>query len=404
MSEMKIRFIDIIILLITTALLIFIYIGFYFPDNVILYQRGAQLVLFAIRFLFPFFIAGVIILYIGARTGKIKKSNVILLVLSIFISVLLVLFAGSIIFSLKNKMNEAIRQFHPYLQLKPHPIDTNALGDKNTFRIVCLGGSTTEFKDTKEVGWPEYLERQINQISGMKKVKVFNYGRQWYSTLHMLIHYETNIRPYRPNVIILMEAINDLLQNADQSYFSSGSFRNDYGHFNGPVNRIIKGRGFIKEFFGNKLSKLWYQKPRKVLELDSFPGLIPYERYLKTIIDLAKSDGTTVVLMTQPTLLKEKLSEKELSLMRMVNVETAGKVSRWSYASAWRGMSQYNDAVRLISKNLNVNLIDLEKVVPKNTEYFRDDVHFSDKAFPLIAKTVAGALIANGVIQRNYER
>src|SRR4030042_6026680 len=402
---MKINFFDIIVLSIITIALVFFYIGFYYPDEMIFNGFVLKLLLYAIRFLFPFLIIGVLWVYIGLRNGKINKSSVILTVISVVISLIIVLHVGLIRYSLKNYMADKTSQFHPFLQLMPNLIDTAALRDTSTYRIGCIGGSTTEFKDKQGVGWPEYLGRYFNKTKGLQKIQVFNFGRQWYSTLHILIHYQTNIRPYRPNVVILMEAINDLLHNADQSYFSAGPLRNDYGHFYGPVNRIARGTGFFEEYFCNRLLKLWYQKlkPREVLELNSFPGLASYKHNIQTIIDLARLDGTTVVLMTQPTLIKENLSPEEKPLLHMVNVETVGKNSRWSYASAQRGMDQYNNVMRSIATDRNVALIDLEKTVPKSTEYFYDDVHYQDKAYPLIVKTVADALISKSIIDIKYE-
>jgi hypothetical protein len=403
MKKINIKVIDVIIL-ISAALLILLYIGFYFPDEMLLYKTRVRLLLYAVRIILPLVIIGLLSLLVAARIGKIKITNVVLLVASIFISSIIAFHAGLAIYSMKEKSSDAIKQFHPFLQLKPNEVDSAGLGDTKTFRIVCLGGSATEFKDSKGIGWPEYLERQINPAGGGGKIKVFNCGKQWYTTLHLLIHYETNIRPYRPNMIVFMEAINDLLHNADQSYFSSGPFRSDYGHFNGPMARLVSGRGFTGEIFGNLLGRLWYQKEREVLELNAFPGLASYERNLRTIIELARNDGTAVVLMTQPSLYKINLTRHEQDALYMVNIETCGKSTRWSQATARRGMEQYNGRLRRIAPDYNISVIDLEKAVPKNGLYFLDDVHYQNRAFPLIAKTIARELKAGSVIPGNYNK
>jgi hypothetical protein len=320
---------------------------------------------------------------------------------SIFITLVVVFHISSFLYS---RSKRVVHQFHPFLQLKPNPVDTSKLRDTNSFRIVCVGGSTTEFRDTKGNSWPDYLDSILNNSGGLPKVHVLNCGMQWYSTLHLLIHYQTNIRRYKPDLLIVMEAINDLLPNADQSDFSYGRFRDDYGHFYGPVGGLVGVKRTFTGFIVSNFRRIWYQPVRTLLELDSFPGLTTYERNIKTIIDLARMDGTDVIVMTQPTSLKNEMSNDEVRQLTMVNFETIGHKTRWSYRTAWRGMEQYNNRIRDIAYKQGVQLIDLEKIVPKNNEYFKDDVHYRDKAFPLVAATIAGELTTHTVIRRINEK
>ncbi|HEX2956685.1 MAG TPA: SGNH/GDSL hydrolase family protein [Chitinispirillaceae bacterium] len=324
-----------------------------------------------------------------------------MITISIFITLLTVFHISSFSYS---RSKRVAQQFHPFLQIKPRPVDTNLLCDTNSFRIVCIGGSTTEFCDTKGNSWPDYLDSILNTIDGLPNVHVLNCGMQWYSTLHMLVHYQTNIRRYKPDLLIVMEAINDLLPNADQSDFSNGRFREDYGHFYGPVGGLVGAKRTFTGYVMSNMRRIWYQPVRTVLELDSFPGLATYERNIKTIIDLARMDGTAVVIMTQPTSLKRVMSTDEVRQLTMVNFETIGQTTRWSYQTAWRGMEQYNNRVRDISHKQGVQMIDLEKTVPKNTEYFKDDVHYRDKAFPLVAATIARELTEHTVIRSTNEK
>ncbi len=394
---MKLKFSDVIILLFITVFLTIIYVGFYFPDyQIISGSIKLKILLYSIRILFPFIILLFVFIFIQFKKRKIDKSNFYLSIASIVISSLLVFGIDFIFFSLNNKSSG---KFHPFLQLMPNPIDTENLKDHNTFRIVCLGGSTTEFRDKINKDWPEYLEENLSSRYGLKNVKVFNCGKQWYSSLHILINYQANIRPYKPDVIIVMEAINDVLHNADRSPFSAGEFRSDYGHFYGPTTHMVKDTGLLENYFKQKkILKLWYQKPAEIMEIYSFPGLNSYRHNIQTIIDLAHLDGTKVVLMTQPTLLKEQLSEKEERILTMVNVETAGENTRWSYASAWRAMEQYNNAIRSIAQKNDTFFIDLESAIPKSDRFFWDDVHYQDAAYPLIAGTIAEALVKKNVI------
>jgi hypothetical protein len=263
---------------------------------------------------------------------------------------------------------------------------------KGTFKIFCLGGSTTELKDSKGIDWPERLEKELREIYKSDSISVYNFGKQWYTTLHSLINYETNLHHYKPNVIILMHNINDLLQNADFSYFSTGTFREDYGHFLGPTAQILNRNGFFG-FLWTNFSAMWNYKPRITFEQDSFPGLVSFTRNINTLIDLASMDSIKVILMTQPNIFSENMDEQSKNVCRMINYEAVGKDKKWGFQTAYVGMKQYNERIKEISEDRKVYFIDLEKHIPKSLIYFKDDVHYTDTTFNIISKTLAQEII-----------
>ncbi len=216
---------------------------------------------------------------------------------------------------------------------------------------------------------------------------------EWYTSLHTLINYETNLRQFKPSVILIMQSVNDLLQNADFSYFSHGRFREDYGHFYGPVNRIIDRRSLWR-YWTDILKDAWYARPRRAVTIDSFPGLIAYERNIRTIIAMAKSDSTEVVLMSEPSLVKERMSPEEESVVAMLKVEAINDSLVWSNQTVVNGMRQYNACLRRIASEEHLPFIDLDSAIPKTLTFFRDEVHYRDTTYSVIAPVVARQLNA----------
>jgi lysophospholipase L1-like esterase len=92
------------------------------------------------------------------------------------------------------------------------------------------------------------------------------------------------------------------------------------------------------------------------------------------------------------------MTEEEKAKLRMVNVETYGPKTKWSYMTALKGMQQYNEKIVEIAHEREVNLIDLDKALPKTTEYFNDDVHYTEKAYDLIANFIANKIIEHKMI------
>ena len=339
---------------------------------------------------------GLVLLYWAVRTGRLTPGMVALTVASVGLCLLIAYPFASYLYDRSFRSQLAL--FHPYLQLVPKPYHPRKAPDgTRPLRIFCLGGSTTEFVDSTGKGWPSRLEERLQGLAPGRKIEVHNLGRQWYTSLHILINYAANLRQYKPDVIIVMVAINDLLHNADFSRFSVAPFKADYRHFYGPIYRLIEHPslvGRVRQVFDH----MWYYGSPKPVDSNSFPGLKPFARNLGTIVDLARLDGTRVVLMAEPNIYKESLTPKEKAALAMVNTEAVGMNERWTVGTAMKGMQKYNAEIRKIASEKGVYFIDLEKAVPKDLAHFTDDVHYQDRSFDLIARYVDGKIREYGVL------
>jgi len=114
---------------------------------------------------------------------------------------------------------------------------------------------------------------------------------------------------------------------------------------------------------------------------------------------MANEDSTTVILMTQPNLYKDSMSVEETFSLEMLNTEATGNGVKWSYKTAKNGFIQYNNKIReLAASNERVYLIDLENIVPKNHEYFYDDVHYRAKTYDLISEYISSEI--RGILKK----
>jgi len=379
--------IDFVAPLLLALLMAWVYIGFFHSDPRI--DGTARVLLWAMKIGYPPAALLVLMAYHLWRTKRLSGMSIIAALAGMVVALLLAYPIASYIYA--RSFLKDVGMYHPYLQLAPREIHLRDSNEGHPFRIFCLGGSTTEFRDQSGRGWPERLEGHLRKARPDRAIEVYNAGRQWYTTEHMLIHYATNIRHLAPDAVILMEAINDLLQNADFSYFSFEAFRPDYGHFYGPVYRIIRRPSLEQKVLGG-LGSMWNHKPRQVVDTNSFPGLESFERNLMALVEMAKSGGASVVLMTQPNLYKEPMSDAEEAALAMVRVEAVGQDKQWSTGTARRGMEAYNSVIRKVAAREDCLFIDLEKAIPKSLEYFGDDVHYRGPAFDLVAETVAAGL------------
>ncbi len=369
---------------------IYLYVGFFFPDSYILsYGPNPSRILWVIRIGLPILCVGVIILYRNVRLRRVESGSVLLLISMTFVSMYMCYGIADAFY--QRWFDRHRHEYHPFLQLMPTEYKPLPHHTSNAITVFCLGGSTTELPDNAGHDWPSRVQAILQASHGVRDVEVYNLGRQWYTSLHTLINYETNLRQYKPSVILIMQSVNDLLHNADFSYFSHGAFRTDYGHFYGPVNRIIDRRS-LWHYLHDVVSGLWYATPRRILTTNEFPGLKSYIRNISTIIELARRDSTRVVLITEPFLVKKEMSPEELAAIGMLRVEAINDTIVWSSETILNGMQQYNNALKEIAQKNDLLLIDLEKDIPKSLTFFRDEVHYQDTTFSIIAPLIANRL------------
>ncbi|MCB0354607.1 MAG: SGNH/GDSL hydrolase family protein [Bdellovibrionales bacterium] len=364
------------------------YWGFFFPDPQALgpggLASGVPPLLLLIWIGVPAVALTLFLLMFLAWSGRVATSSLVILFLGGAIAFFLGYpFASE--FYYHRLLSKDLSQFHSLLQLKPPQY--SPARDAST-RIVFLGGSTTAWGDSAGIGWTDRVNEKLKDQFPNEKLDVANEAKEWFTSQHSLTHFSANIRHHHPNIVVVMHAINDLLVNADFSSFSIGPFREDYGHFLGPMRDIIRPHTLLG-YFRTKMDAFWYHQPREVITPEFYPGLTPFRRNLTTLNELVRSSGGTLIVMNQPNLYRGDLNPEELEKLYMLNVEAVGENERWSFAAAQKGMKAYNQASREVAEQEGIVFIDLESIVPKSLEFFTDDVHYTDKAFPLIADRVS---------------
>ncbi|KPJ98400.1 MAG: hypothetical protein AMK71_11475 [Nitrospira bacterium SG8_35_4] len=366
--------------------------GFFYPDplfpnNEIDSRNIIYLIKYAIYSAVAIALITVPIIYYQVISKCIRLKNILFISIIILFFSLLLYVPVSFIYE-KSMMPRG--KFHPYLQLYPPQIPDDISEDE--FLIVCLGGSTTGWSDEKKQKWPSKVEANLNKLLPEYKIRVLNQGKAWYTSQHSLINYELNIRSLKPDLVIIMHAINDFMNNADHSYYSNGTFRGDYGHYMGALTRLYRIRPLlikIKDTFNS----IWYWEKRNEIETDLFPGLISLDKNLRRLIQLIRLDGSSAILLTQPFLYKENMNREERSSVWMNATNGVGSDKKWSISTARNGMIQYNHAIRKIASHVGVPLVDIESKVPKTLEYFKDDCHYKSPAINIISEELTKTIL-----------
>jgi lysophospholipase L1-like esterase len=312
-----------------------------------------------------------------------------------------------------------VHPFDPFLQEAP-PLFENVPKEKgpSTFRVMAVGGSTTRCA-TIEVAqrYPSVLRNLLQERYPSRNIEVINAGMDWFTTKHCLIHYVTYGQDWHPDLIVLMEAINDLYRSFSPTALALGPYNERWSHFYGPAIRGADPLTFEEHLFSysgvlGRLASPWYSELREravELPLESYRSLEPFRANLEKWVRSTAANGTRLVLVTQPSLYKDDMSAAELRELEFPRQFCATRVSWFTreYPTARSmkvAMQAFNDVVRqtaaAYAEEYGVGLVDAEARIAKDTQNFTDDVHYTVTGAARVAECVAEAIVASGLVDR----
>jgi len=294
--------------------------------------------------------------------------------------------------------------FDPFLQFPGARFESDAGPvTTGTTRVVTLGGSTTHGGHLNQSArYPAVLENRLNE--GEPSFEVFNAGMDWWTTKHSHINYVTYVRRWEPDVAVVMHTINDMYRSFADPRWSLGEYDSQWAHFFGPAIRGVKPKTLIGATLNQwnvwELNQRWYSRWRYLeVDLDSavFRSLPDYEWSLRSLVRTLKADSVRVVLVTEPSIYRPDLNASESARVWMVSTFFAtprGFSTRTvpSLRTMEKAMETFNDVVRRVAQQENVEVVDAAASMPKTLEYFGDDVHFTERGAAFLASLVSEAL------------
>lgn len=211
-------------------------------------------------------------------------------------------------------------------------------------KVVFLGGSTTEcFYVAEESRFPNVVGRLLSQDTP-KKINTYNGGVSANDTLHSLNALLNKVIPLQPDVVVLMENVNDLAVLRSQG---------TYWYTDSVKSHVQTGKNIFT---------------RTELPLKDSPALsdaaliTAFEKNLQAFVALCKVYGIKPVLMTQ-----------------------ANRVDNDPL------YHDFNETIRAFVKQ-GVTVVDLDNVIPATSEYLYDHYHYTDHGSLCAAEHIAEAL------------
>lgn len=306
--------------------------------------------------------------------------------------------------------------------------------DDTTYKILAIGGSTTEcvYLDETET-WPYILQQSLSTTS---KVWVGNAGRSGLNTRNHIVQLAHLSKSRSLDAIIMLLGVNDFMQRlakgADYQPFLGVDAlpRSDYEILMSQTFFTWPGADNREPFFKRtavyRLSRelrYRYQRttPRRLVQdvdgsvyevwrahrrqastitsrlPDLSSALDEYRQNINTLVRIAAQRRLRLVLATQPYLWRHDLNEREQALLWLGGVgryqEEPGH-EYYSIDALADGMDRYNRQLLALCRAEGLECIDLEKEMPKETTMFFDDVHFTEEGSRHVAQVISGYLIS----------
>ncbi len=264
-----------------------------------------------------------------------------------------------------------------------------------TFRIACLGGSTTYGSADKgdATTWPAQLEQELNNSlpagSPYKSVEVINAGVVGYTSMESFVNFKMRVMPLEPDLVILYHGINDA------RVIDRPDFQPDYSHVRMPWVRPVASRSDV--LFGWSHLYGWIRgqasiptvddatmKPflgERLAESEERTGLTTWRRTLTELTSLARGNGVHVML-TSFAYTRELKHRKKWML------------------SAFRVVDKMNAITEELARNLDTLFTDVSEAVGTRQGFFVDSVHLSAAGNRRIARAVGQEIGEAGLLAK----
>ncbi|OYU67969.1 MAG: hypothetical protein CFE22_01260 [Cytophagaceae bacterium BCCC1] len=266
-------------------------------------------------------------------------------------------------------------------------------------KIIFIGGSTTEcffIDDNKH--WPFLVSKKLGP-----QFLVNNAGLNGHSTKGHISLLNGYLSELKPDYAFFLIGINDMAttENGGNSFDTKLTEKN-FEYYVLQIEEYSRLVNLIHSFYRSyqafklgvrdnaewNLKKQYNQKyltqdeMNKVLNLHK-KAQIHYAESVMTLINICKKNAVKPIFITQPLLFGEGIdptSGIDLGSYEVYNM--SGK-------QYFQKLEMYNQTLSDLCKEQNIKCIDLAKLLPKDSKYFFDDMHFSDSGCVKVSEIIA---------------
>jgi len=268
---------------------------------------------------------------------------------------------------------------------------------ERTFRIACLGGSTTwsTGASTDARAWPAVLQRRLNAAlpsdGPYDRVEVINAGVSGYTLMESFINLKMRVLPLDPDLVIVYHAVNDA------QVIRRAGFQPDYSHVRRSWKDPEPPSGPDRLFSWSHLYGL-FAAPDERARRETINERLTVDDYEQ--IPLRPARETAEGLETFRWTLRETIA-----LSRLHGAEVALASFAWADnglppkdVEMVKTLKRINAVIGDVAREQETALLDLHREGPRQAGMFDDLVHFNDAGNRLAGLSVARSLLRSGLL------
>jgi len=281
--------------------------------------------------------------------------------------------------------------------------------EKERVRIVCLG--TSETFGLYEGPGEDWVSQLLKILGENRRLEVVNASVVGLPLKKYRRYIEKYVLRLDPDVVILY--INPFDYGVGTENFAKrqrgqgevaksnkGGWKNGLADIFSRVRILAKIKQAVKRIMPENILK-WYQhrdlrKQIGVLEhnrlngakaLDVIPpeNLRSFRRDLEELIRFLLDQNIKIILSSYPVL----ISPENLDRYPEIFLDHRRFYIELSLQGIIDASQKFNEAIKAVAGEHKIDLVDNNAMIPKNTQYFADNVHYTDAGARLVALNVA---------------
>ncbi len=281
------------------------------------------------------------------------------------------------------------------------PMPTDSIQKLNS--IITVGGSTTECRFLSDsTTWPFLLGEELKD--SIPNLWVNNAGIDGHSTFGHLLLMKEYISKLKPKYVLLLTGVNDVETEKPERFDVMNENKLQYSSVKAFIKSLLNKteigatvfqlynirsaykKGLIhKDVDFTKLKDTTYT-PAYIQETIARQKnyLTAYQARLQEIVSICKANNIQPVLLTQPSLYGSFVDSATGVQMDLKFLESNPGKNNLLQDQV---LEEYNSVVR--SFGTQATVIDLAKLMPKNTIYYYDFIHFNKAGAAKVAEIVS---------------